>query len=55
MQDNGQPVVIKTIHKYMIEDEDEAKSLCQQLNWQMNISHPFILSFRDIFQGKSCQ
>lgn len=42
---------MKTIHKYVVQSEDEARRICNHLNWLMTINHPFILNARDIFQG----
>ncbi|CBK24947.2 uncharacterized protein [Blastocystis hominis] len=51
--DNNLPVAIKTIHKCLIDGEEEAIKVCDQLRQLVSINHPFILSIRDIFQGGS--
>lgn len=52
MQDDNSQIAMKVIHKCLVPSADDAKKLCLQLNHLLSLSHPFILTTRDIFQGR---
>ena len=52
VQNQHENKTIRRIHKSFVQDEQKANELCNQLNFQRQLHHPFILPIQDILQGK---
>ena len=42
---------MKTIHKCLVQSDEEAHQICSQLKWIMTLQHPFVLRTNGILQG----